>query len=179
LGERLLGQQVDEIIKPVVEKRVIFVGLPRQESDPSIFECRTYVRHSKLRQKSRGFFQSDGPRERTRRLSSVSRARYPLLASISPIRLSSITFVKPFTNESLLKQPRTTSQVAGAINDGWLEGGSFVSSILAGTLLGLLADHWLGTDPWLVVIGIIVGAYSGFVRVWRYSIKMEEDPRER
>jgi F0F1-type ATP synthase assembly protein I len=87
--------------------------------------------------------------------------------------------VKPFTNESPLKQQRTTSQVAGAINDGWLEGGSFVSSILAGTLLGLLADNWLGTDPWLVVIGIIAGSYSGFVRVWRYSIKMEEDPRER
>jgi F0F1-type ATP synthase assembly protein I len=77
-----------------------------------------------------------------------------------------------------LNQERTTSQVANAINEGWLEGGSFISSILAGTLLGLLADYWLGTDPWLVVIGIIAGSYSGFVRVWRYSKKMEDDPRE-
>ena len=91
----------------------------------------------------------------------------------------SITFVKPFTKKSPVKQERTTSQVAKAVNEGWLEGGSFVSSILAGTLLGLVADHFLGTDPWLVVIGILVGAYSGFLQVWRYSARMEEDPRER
>jgi F0F1-type ATP synthase assembly protein I len=60
-----------------------------------------------------------------------------------------------------------------------MEGGSFVSSILAGMLLGYLADLWLGTEPWLVVIGILAGAYSGFMRLWRYSVKMEEDPRER
>jgi hypothetical protein len=28
-------------------------------------------------------------------------------------------------------------------------------------------------------VGILVGSYSGFVRAWRYSIRMEEDPRER
>ena len=60
-----------------------------------------------------------------------------------------------------------------------MEGASFVSSILAGTLLGYLADAWLGTDPWLVVTGILLGIYSGFVRAWKYSEKMEEDPRER
>lgn len=78
-----------------------------------------------------------------------------------------------------MKQERTTTQVGRAVNDGWMEGGSFVSSILAGMLLGYLADLWLGTDPWLVVIGILAGSYSGFVRVWKYSEKMEEDPRER
>lgn len=60
-----------------------------------------------------------------------------------------------------------------------MEGASFVSSILAGTLLGYFADLWLGTEPWLVVTGILVGSYSGFMRVWKYSEKMEEDPRER
>ncbi len=60
-----------------------------------------------------------------------------------------------------------------------MEGGSFLTSILAGTLLGFLADKWLGTDPWLIVVGILAGAYTGFVRVWRYSEKMLDDPRER
>jgi F0F1-type ATP synthase assembly protein I len=41
-------------------------------------------------------------------------------------------------------------------------------------LLGLLADHWLGTEPWLVVIGSIVGIYSGSLNMWRYSKKIEE-----
>ena len=87
--------------------------------------------------------------------------------------------MRPFTNKSPVKKERTTSQVAQAVNEGWLEGGSFVSSILAGTLLGLVADHFLGTEPWLVVIGILVGAYSGFLQMWRYSARIEEDPRER
>ena len=78
-----------------------------------------------------------------------------------------------------MKQERTTTQIGRAVNDGWMEGASFVSSILAGALLGYLADLWLGTDPWLVVVGILAGTYSGFVRAWRYSEKMEDDPRER
>ena len=54
-----------------------------------------------------------------------------------------------------------------------MEGGSFVGSVLAGTLLGYLLDSWLGTDPWLVVIGIVVGSYSGFNRMWQYMKKMD------
>jgi F0F1-type ATP synthase assembly protein I len=69
-------------------------------------------------------------------------------------------------------------QVTSAVGDGWMEGGAFLGSILSGTLLGLAADHWLGTDPWLVVTGVVVGAYSGFMRVWAYSKKMEQ-PRDR
>jgi F0F1-type ATP synthase assembly protein I len=77
-------------------------------------------------------------------------------------------------------QPQTkTSQVSDALHDGWLEGGSFLGSVLAGTLLGYLADNWLGTDPWLIVSGILLGAYSGFMRIWHYSKIMEVDPRDR
>jgi ATP synthase protein I len=70
-------------------------------------------------------------------------------------------------------------QVTSAVSDGWMEGGSFLNSILAGTLIGYFADKWLGTDPWLVVTGIVLGSYSGFMRVWRFSAKIEEMPRER
>lgn len=58
-------------------------------------------------------------------------------------------------------------------------GGSFASSILAGAALGYLADLWLGTDPWLVVIGIVAGSYSGFMRLWHYSKQMEDQARDR
>lgn len=68
-----------------------------------------------------------------------------------------------------------TKQVASAVNDGWMEGGSFLSSILSGFLLGYLGDLWLGTDPWLVVSGIVLGSYSGFMRVWGYIKKLDGD----
>lgn len=65
-------------------------------------------------------------------------------------------------------------QVTSAVSDGWMEGGAFLNSILAGTLVGFLADRWLGTDPWLVITGILIGAYSGFMRVWHFSKRLEE-----
>ena len=60
--------------------------------------------------------------------------------------------------------------------EGWVASGSFLGSILSGFLIGYLLDRWLGTDPWLVVIGIVVGSYSGFVRMWHYSKRMEDGP---
>lgn len=76
-----------------------------------------------------------------------------------------------------MKRETATKQVADAVNDGWLEGGSFLGSILAGTLLGYFADQWLGTEPWLVITGVLLGAYSGFMRVWNYSKKIDDNPR--
>ena len=58
-----------------------------------------------------------------------------------------------------------------AVSDGWVAGGSFFSSILAGTLLGWGLDTWLGTDPVLVVIGIVLGSVAGFYRMWEQVAK--------
>ena len=55
-----------------------------------------------------------------------------------------------------------------AVSDGWVDGGSLFSSIVAGTLLGLGLDAWLGTSPWLVVVGVVVGSIGGFYRMWAY-----------
>ncbi len=74
-----------------------------------------------------------------------------------------------------MRDESVTKQVGAAVNDGWLEGGSFFSSILAGTLLGLGLDWWLGTNPWLVICGIVLGAYSGFARTWK-SLKSQPIP---
>jgi F0F1-type ATP synthase assembly protein I len=70
----------------------------------------------------------------------------------------------------------TENKPRSAVGSGWVASGSFLGSILSGFLLGYLADHWLGTEPWLVVIGIIAGSYSGFMRMWQYSKRMEEGP---
>jgi ATP synthase protein I len=77
-----------------------------------------------------------------------------------------------------VKHDTTTNQAHSAVS-GWMHGGSFLSSILAGTLLGYLLDMWLGTDPWLVVIGIILGSYSGFMKMWHYAKQTDDETRER
>lgn len=75
-----------------------------------------------------------------------------------------------------MKNDSTHKQVASALNEGWMEGGSFLSSILAGALLGYLLDLWLGTEPWLVVAGIVLGSYAGFLRVWQYLKRLDGKP---
>ena len=77
-----------------------------------------------------------------------------------------------------MKHPVTKSDPR-ALTTGWVESGSFFGSVAAGALLGYLADMWLQTEPLLVVVGILVGAYSGFMRIWHYSKKIEENPRGR
>lgn len=77
-----------------------------------------------------------------------------------------------------MKNDTVHQQVGRAIDEGWSQTGTFFGSIISGALLGLLADHWLGTDPWLVVIGSLLGIYSGFVRMWNFSKRIEERDRE-
>lgn len=74
-----------------------------------------------------------------------------------------------------MKPESFTKQVGSAVTEGWIEGGSFFGSILAGTLLGLGLDWWLGTGPWLVIVGILLGSYAGFARMWA-SVKAQPDP---
>lgn len=39
---------------------------------------------------------------------------------------------------------------------------SLFAAVVAGLLLGWLLDRWLGTQPWLLVTGIVLGAAAGF-----------------
>lgn len=47
-----------------------------------------------------------------------------------------------------------------------VETGAFLGSLMAGWLLGWLADHFLDTGPVFVVIGIVAGSVIGFWRMW-------------
>ena len=73
-----------------------------------------------------------------------------------------------------MKQESPTTQVSAAVNEGWLKGGSVLNSVLAGALLGYLLDRWLGTEPWLVVTGVVLGSYSGFLRLWHYMKETDD-----
>ena len=47
-----------------------------------------------------------------------------------------------------------------------------LSSVVAGTLLGRLSDHYLDTGPWATVIGIVLGMIAGMWAI--YKKVMEE-----
>lgn len=74
-----------------------------------------------------------------------------------------------------MKQESTSKQVHSAVDQGWMQAGSFLNSVLAGTLLGYVLDLWLGTEPWLVIIGIVLGSYSGFMKIWAMIRSQDEE----
>jgi F0F1-type ATP synthase assembly protein I len=59
-----------------------------------------------------------------------------------------------------------------------VEAAGFFASVMSGFLLGFLADKWLGTDPLLVVIGIVAGSATGFWKMWQIA-KRQDDQQGR
>lgn len=41
------------------------------------------------------------------------------------------------------------------------------SNIIGGVVLGYLMDRWLLTDPWFITTGLILGAISAFIGIFR------------
>jgi ATP synthase protein I len=49
---------------------------------------------------------------------------------------------------------------------------SLFAAVVSGLLIGWLLDRWLGTKPWLLVVGMILGAVAGFFELIRTSAKI-------
>ena len=72
-------------------------------------------------------------------------------------------------------------------NDSWkglAELSSIGMTLVLATVIGLaggyFADQWLGTKPWLMLIGLGLGIAAGFVnlfRATRISERERDDPR--
>ncbi len=62
-----------------------------------------------------------------------------------------------------------------AIANEFTTGGDFLSSIIAGMLLGLGADYFLNTRPIFVVIGVVSGFGVGFYKLWLASAVLERE----
>ncbi len=46
------------------------------------------------------------------------------------------------------------------------------SSIIGGILLGYFLDRWLGTEPWLIVTGVILGTVAAFWNLYRIALRL-------
>jgi ATP synthase protein I len=49
---------------------------------------------------------------------------------------------------------------------------SLFAAVVVGLAIGWLLDRWLGTRPWLLVAGIVLGAAAGFYEFIRSSSKL-------
>jgi ATP synthase protein I len=72
-----------------------------------------------------------------------------------------------------LQGPRTPASQAGEIMGVGLQ---FAASIIVFLFAGRWLDSRLGTEPWLLILGVMVGASAGFYAMYR---RLVIDPQER
>ena len=51
------------------------------------------------------------------------------------------------------------------------------ASVLIGTFIGYWIDKWLGTSPWILIIGFIFGAAAGFRNLYRFIAREDRDKK--
>jgi len=71
------------------------------------------------------------------------------------------------------KEPRTSAAQAGEVLGVGLQ---FAGAIVLFLFVGRWLDDRLGTEPWLLLTGVMVGAVAGFVSLYRQLVVA---PRER
>lgn len=87
-------------------------------------------------------------------------------------------------NEGDAAATRSSAWSLGA-RDAWagmdqasVMGAELMSAILTWSVLGWLADRWLNTGPWLLVVGALLGNAAGLYLVWLRSERMDRRERE-
>ena len=66
-----------------------------------------------------------------------------------------------------------------AVTGGFSPSVDFISSIIAGLVLGIGLDWWLGTRPIFIIFFIIAGFVNGFFKLWQSSAVLETQAQER
>jgi F0F1-type ATP synthase assembly protein I len=74
-----------------------------------------------------------------------------------------VTDERPRPDRRWIRQVGTLSTV----------GLTLVISTVLGLWGGHLLDGWLGTDPWLKLVGLLLGIAAGFVNLIRVMIALE------
>ena len=47
-----------------------------------------------------------------------------------------------------------------------------IGVVVGGIVAGYLLDRWLGTEPWLLIAGIVLGTAGAFVSLYRIMAKL-------
>ena len=57
--------------------------------------------------------------------------------------------------------------LAGAMSSGFRAATDMAGGVIAGALIGVLADRWLGTSPFLLIAFLVIGSIAGLRSVYR------------
>ncbi len=55
---------------------------------------------------------------------------------------------------------------------GFSLGGVIGSNIIGGIIAGYVLDKWLGTSPWMIISGIVLGTIGALVGLYRITSRL-------
>ena len=61
------------------------------------------------------------------------------------------------------------------VSFGFRIGVELVSAIAVGTIIGIFVDKYLGSKPFGLIIFFILGAFAGFLNIYRVMRRIEEN----
>ena len=53
-------------------------------------------------------------------------------------------------------------------------GGVMSSNIIGGIIVGYALDKWLGTNPWMIIGGIVLGTVGALAGLYRITSRLNE-----
>ena len=71
------------------------------------------------------------------------------------------------------KETNKTSALSG-LSQAWKMSSEFIAAIFVGGVLGWMADSWLGTKPWGMIILLLLGFAAGVLNVLREAGKVAQ-----
>lgn len=72
---------------------------------------------------------------------------------------------------SAKEEPNRTSAMSG-LSQAWKMSSEFIAAIFVGGALGWMADSWIGTKPWGMIILLMLGFVAGILNVLREAGKV-------
>jgi F0F1-type ATP synthase assembly protein I len=94
-----------------------------------------------------------------------------------------LSYRRPEPATSRLRGPRgirIDAAEARGMGAGWNIATALVSSLIAGTILGLAADRYLikSQTPWGLIVGFLLGTVSGFANVFTIAGRLNGEPKQ-
>ena len=76
--------------------------------------------------------------------------------------------------ETSHRQGKVENEYSYAAKTGFRVGTELVSGVIVGGALGWVLDYFCHTEPWLLILFLLFGGIAGFLNVYRFVKKEEQ-----